>query len=76
MEYVRLTSIEDPLFRATHELLGRVFPKEEVLAYERWEEPLRDKGIYVYAALPNRPDRWHAMMEALGKRAEIALLPL
>lgn len=51
MEYVRLTSIEDPLFRATHELLGRVFPKEEVLAYERWEEPLRDKGIHVYAAV-------------------------
>ena len=51
MEYVRLKSIQDPLFRATHELLGRVFPKEEVLAFELWEEPLADEGIYVCAAV-------------------------
>ncbi|AGA57859.1 hypothetical protein Theco_1727 [Thermobacillus composti KWC4] len=51
MEYVRLTSIRDPLFKSMHELLGRIFPKEEVLAFELWEEPLRDEGIYVYAAV-------------------------
>jgi len=51
MEYVRLNSIRDPLFGAMHDLLGRVFPKEEVLAFELWEEPLKDEGIYVYVAV-------------------------
>jgi hypothetical protein len=51
MEYVRLTTISDPLFQSMHDLLGRVFPKEEVLAFELWEEPLKDEDIFVYAAV-------------------------
>ncbi len=51
MQYVRVNSIQDPLFRQIHDLLGRVFPKEEVLAFELWEEPLQDPGIRVFAAV-------------------------
>ncbi|MFD0711678.1 GNAT family N-acetyltransferase [Paenibacillus sp. GCM10027626] len=53
MEYVRIQSIRDPLFKKLHELIQTVFPPEEVLAFERWEEPLQDEGIHVYAALHN-----------------------
>ncbi|MUT67348.1 GNAT family N-acetyltransferase [Paenibacillus sp. NEAU-GSW1] len=51
MNYHRITSIEDPHFAALHSLLGRIFPPEEVLAYERWKEPLEDPGIHVYVAV-------------------------
>jgi len=51
MEYVRIQSIQDPLFASLHELIKTVFPPEEVLAFERWEEPLQDEGIHVYVAI-------------------------
>jgi len=34
-----------------HQLLGTIFPPEEVLAYELWREPLEDPTIHVYVAL-------------------------
>lgn len=49
--YHRIQSIDDPHFPALHELLGTIFPAEEVLAYELWREPLLDAGIHVYVAL-------------------------
>ncbi|GAB2724302.1 GNAT family N-acetyltransferase [Paenibacillus thermoaerophilus] len=51
MRYVRITSIDDPLFPLMHGLMSRVFPPEEVLAYDLWAEPLQDPDIYVYVAL-------------------------
>ncbi len=51
MEYIRITSIEDPLFRSMHNLMKEVFPPEEVLEYELWKEPLEDPGIRVFVAL-------------------------
>jgi hypothetical protein len=51
MEYKRITSIEDPLFRSMHELMQKVFPAEEVLEYSLWKEPLEDPGIRVYVAV-------------------------
>lgn len=51
MEYIRITSIEDPLFAQLHRLLGDVFPADEVLAFEDWAEPLKDDGLRVYVAV-------------------------
>ncbi|MDQ6418081.1 GNAT family N-acetyltransferase [Paenibacillus sp. LHD-117] len=51
MTYHRIESIQDPYFRPLHELLGTIFPPEEVLAYDLWEGPLQDPGIHVYVAL-------------------------
>lgn len=51
LTYHRIQSIQDPYFRQLHDLLGTIFPPEEVLAYDLWEEPLQDPGIHVYAAL-------------------------
>ncbi|RKN64304.1 GNAT family N-acetyltransferase [Paenibacillus ginsengarvi] len=51
MEFVRITSIEDTYFRQMHELMGRVFPPEEVLAYDLWAEPLKDEGLRVVVAV-------------------------
>jgi hypothetical protein len=47
----RITSIDDPRFADLHALLRRVFPPEEVLAYEKWAEPLADPGLRVLVAL-------------------------
>jgi hypothetical protein len=49
--YHRITSIDDPHFKSLHDLLGTIFPPEEVLAFELWKEPLQDEGIHVYAAV-------------------------
>ncbi|MCS0790699.1 GNAT family N-acetyltransferase [Cytobacillus firmus] len=51
MEYMRITSIHDPLFVKMHELMKEVFPPEEVLEFELWKEPLEDSGIRVFAAV-------------------------
>ncbi|MBP1996031.1 GNAT family N-acetyltransferase [Paenibacillus eucommiae] len=51
MEYIRITSIEDPLFRSMHELMQEIFPAEEVLEYSLWKEPLEDPGIRVFVAV-------------------------
>jgi hypothetical protein len=51
MEYIRITSIEDPLFVKLHDLMKDVFPPEEVLEFELWKEPLEDPGIRVFIAL-------------------------
>jgi len=51
MEYKRITSIDDPLFASMHALMGRVFPKEEVLEFSLWKEPLEDPGIRVFVAV-------------------------
>jgi hypothetical protein len=51
MEYVQIRKLEDPLFRQMHDMMGRVFPKEEVLAFELWREPLQDPGIQVFVAV-------------------------
>src|SRR5690606_33955404 len=51
LTYHRIQSIDDPQFPAMHQLLGTIFPPEEVLAYELWREPLEDPTIHVYVAL-------------------------
>lgn len=51
MDYIRITSIEDPLFTQMHELLGNIFPPEEVLEFELWKEPLEDPSIRVFVAV-------------------------
>lgn len=51
MEYIRITSIDDPLFRKMHDLMKEVFPPEEVLEFSLWKEPLEDPGIRVFVAL-------------------------
>ncbi|RXT15452.1 GNAT family N-acetyltransferase [Ammoniphilus sp. CFH 90114] len=51
MEYHRITSIEDPLFKKMHQLMQDVFPPEEVLAFDLWKEPLEDPGIRVFVAV-------------------------
>jgi hypothetical protein len=51
MEYQRITSIEDPLFKQMHDLMKTVFPPEEVLAFDLWKEPLEDPGIRVFVAV-------------------------
>lgn len=51
MEYVRITSIDDPLFARMHKLMQEVFPPEEVLEFGLWAEPLKDEGLRVYAAV-------------------------
>lgn len=51
MEFMRITSINDPYFKQMHELMGNIFPSEEVLAFELWAEPLRDSGLRVMVAV-------------------------
>lgn len=51
MIFHRITSIDDTYFAALHALLQRIFPPEEVLAYELWREPLEDPTIHVYVAI-------------------------
>ncbi|MGG1878605.1 GNAT family N-acetyltransferase [Paenibacillus cisolokensis] len=51
MEYIRITSIADPLFRKMHNLMQEVFPPEEVLEFSLWKEPLEDPGIRVFVAV-------------------------
>ena len=51
MEYKRITSIQDPLFKKMHDLMKEVFPPEEVLAFNLWKEPLEDPGIRVFVAV-------------------------
>lgn len=51
LTYHRIQSIDDIHFPALHQLLGTIFPSEEVLAYELWKEPLQDESIHVYVAL-------------------------
>jgi len=51
MEYIRIESIQDPLFAKMHELMGTIFPPEEVLEFSLWEEPLKDQGLRVYVAV-------------------------
>jgi hypothetical protein len=51
MEYIRVTSIEDPLFAKLHSLMKEVFPPEEVLEFDLWKEPLEDPGIRVFVAV-------------------------
>ncbi|QGG46804.1 GNAT family acetyltransferase, putative [Heliorestis convoluta] len=53
MEYRRITSISDPLFKQMHQLMQKVFPPEEVLEFDLWKEPLEDPGIRVFVALHN-----------------------
>ncbi|TFE24887.1 GNAT family N-acetyltransferase [Cohnella luojiensis] len=51
MDYIRLTSIEDPHFTAMHKMMSSIFPAEEVLAFELWKEPIEDPDIHVYVAM-------------------------
>jgi len=51
MEYVRVVSIADPLFKKLHDLMKDVFPVEEVLEFELWKEPLEDPSIRVFVAV-------------------------
>ncbi|MCI3927196.1 GNAT family N-acetyltransferase [Paenibacillus sp. TRM 82003] len=51
MEYVRIESVNDPLFAKMHALMGTIFPPEEVLEFSLWEEPLKDQGLRVYVAV-------------------------
>jgi hypothetical protein len=51
MEYRRITSIQDPLFKQMHQLMQDVFPPEEVLEFDLWKEPLEDPEIRVFVAV-------------------------
>jgi hypothetical protein len=51
MEFIRIESIDNPYFKQMHELMGRIFPPEEVLAFDLWAEPLRDPGLRVAVAV-------------------------
>jgi hypothetical protein len=51
MDYIRVTSIEDPHFAAMHQMMSSIFPAEEVLAFELWREPIEDPDIHVYVAM-------------------------
>lgn len=51
MEYIRITSIDNPLFASMYKLMQEVFPPEEVLEYALWKEPLEDPGIRVFVAV-------------------------
>jgi hypothetical protein len=51
MEFIRVNSIEDPLFTKLHNLMKDVFPPEEVLEFDLWKEPLEDPGIRVFVAV-------------------------
>ncbi|MFC5531923.1 GNAT family N-acetyltransferase [Cohnella yongneupensis] len=51
MDYIRVTSIEDPYFTAMHAMMRKIFPPEEVLAFELWKEPIADPSIHVYVAV-------------------------
>lgn len=51
MEYVRVQSIEDPLFKKLHDLMKVVFPPEEVLEFSLWKKPIEDPSIFVYVAV-------------------------
>ncbi|MFD2612199.1 GNAT family N-acetyltransferase [Paenibacillus gansuensis] len=56
MKYHRIVSINDPYFRKMHNLMGDVFPPEEVLEFSLWKEPLEDPGIQVYVAVLKETD--------------------
>lgn len=51
MEYIRVNSIDDPLFAKLHNLMKEVFPPEEVLEFDLWKGPLEDPGIRVFVAV-------------------------
>lgn len=51
MEYIRVTSIDDPHFAAMHRMMSNIFPPEEVLAFDLWREPIADPSIHVYVAV-------------------------
>ncbi|MGG0717260.1 GNAT family N-acetyltransferase [Robertmurraya massiliosenegalensis] len=51
MDYIRITSIDDPLFTQMHQLMQDIFPPEEVLEFDLWKEPLEDPGIRVFVAV-------------------------
>ena len=51
MEYIRIQSIDNPLFAKMHGLMQQVFPPEEVLEYDLWKEPLEYPGIRVFVAV-------------------------
>lgn len=51
MEYIRVTSIDDPYFAAMHRMMSEIFPPEEVLEFELWKEPISDPSIHVYVAV-------------------------
>ncbi|MFX3622904.1 MAG: GNAT family N-acetyltransferase [Ectobacillus sp.] len=51
MEYIRITNIQDPLFKQMHQLMQDIFPPEEVLEFDLWKEPLEDPGIRVFVAV-------------------------
>ncbi|MBB6676185.1 GNAT family N-acetyltransferase [Cohnella lubricantis] len=51
MEYRKISSVDDPYFAKMHQLMGEVFPPEEVLSFELWREPLQDPTIQVYVAV-------------------------
>ena len=53
MEYHRITNIVDPYFKQLHQLMGEVFPPEEVLEFNLWKEPLEDPNIRVFVAVEN-----------------------
>ncbi|GGI96818.1 hypothetical protein GCM10010885_03070 [Alicyclobacillus cellulosilyticus] len=51
MELHRITRIDDPWFADLHALMRRVFPPEEVLAYDAWAKPLADPNLRVMVAV-------------------------
>ena len=51
MQFVRITSIDDPLFPKMHAMMQRIFPADEVLEFALWAEPLKNDGLRVCVAV-------------------------
>ncbi len=51
MDYVRITSVNDPHFKNIHYLMQTVFPPEEMLPIDSWKDPIEDGTIRVCVAL-------------------------
>lgn len=51
MQFIRIQSIDDPLFAQMHQMMQNIFPPEEVLEFDLWKEPLEDPGIRVFVAV-------------------------
>ncbi|OOE13899.1 GNAT family acetyltransferase [Fictibacillus arsenicus] len=51
MEYIKIKNIDDPLFVQFYSLMKEIFPKEEVLDFELWREPLIDPSIRMFVAV-------------------------
>jgi hypothetical protein len=59
MEYIRIRSIQDPIFKQMHRLMQQTFPPEEVLEFSLWEwkSPSRIQASMSMSMWPSKT-RW------------------